>query len=249
MAARPHERTPRSTARPSTDRMSSTANTPLAPPPAPARRREAPPLVWHLQHLLGTYLPLLILALLAGFTWWLVKSTPLPDDGDTRRVLRHEPDYQMQGFELQRFKTDGTLALQLRGQEMRHFPDTDTLEIDGIEMRALGKDGSLTIAEARQALSNADASEIRLQGEVRVKRFAPVPGQSQPDNRPAQLEILGEFLQLNPPREQMRSHLPVTLRTGGGSFSMQSFEYDNLTGLLQFHGHSTATYQPARKRP
>ena len=225
--------------------MSSTTGAPLAPPPAPARRREAPPLLWRLQNLVGTYLPLLILALLAGFTWWLVKSTPLPDDGSAQRVLRHEPDYQMQGFELQRFKPDGTLALQVRGREMRHYPDTDTLEIDAIELRALGKDGTLTVAEARQALSNADASEIRLQGDVMVRRFA----QAQAETQAAQLEISGEFLQVRPPHEQMSSHLPVTLRTGQGSFHVQSFEYDNLSGLLQFHGRSTASYQPLRKRP
>lgn len=229
--------------------MSATADTPLAPPPAPSRRREAPPLLWRLQSLVGTYLPLLILALLAALTWWLVKSTPLPDDGNTARVLRHEPDYEMQGFELQRFKADGSLALQVRGREMRHYPDTDTLEIDGIELRALGKEGTLTLAEARQAISNADASEIRLQGEVRVRRFAPAQGPTPQDAQAAQLEITGDFLQLNPPVEQMRSHLPVTLRTGLGHFNVQSFEYDNLSGQLQFHGHSTATYQPRRKRP
>lgn len=228
--------------------MSATSSTPLAPPPAPARRREAPPLLWRLQNLVGTYLPLLMLALLAAFTWWLVKSTPLPDDGSAQRVLRHEPDYQMQGFELQRFKPDGTLALQVRGREMRHYPDTDTLEIDGIELRALGKDGTLTVAEARQALSNADASEIRLQGDVLVRRFAQAQSQAASDTQTAQLEISGEFLQINPPREQMSSHLPVTLRTGQGSFSVQSFEYDNLSGQLQFHGRSTASYLPRRKR-
>ena len=215
---------------------------PLAPPPAPARRREAPPLLWRLQDLVGTYLPLLILALLAGFTWWLVKSTPLPDDADERRVLRHEPDYQMQGFELQRFKADGTLALQVRGREMRHYPDTDTLEIDGIELRAMGKDGTLTTAQAHQALSNADASEIRLQGDVQVRRYA----LAQAEQQPAQLEISGEFLQLNPLLEQMRSHLPVTLQAGQGRFSVQSFEYDNLSGQLQFHGRSNASYPPRR---
>lgn len=220
---------------------------PLAPARPPLVRRAPLPLVWRLQSLLSAYLPLLLMAMLAAFTWWLVKSTPLPEDGSAQRVLRHEPDYQMQGFELQRFKADGSLALQVRGREMRHYPDTDTLEIDGIELRAMGQEGTLTIAEARQAVSNADASEIRLQGEVLVRRFAPASGATAQDAQPPQLEISGEFLQLNPPVEQMRSHLPVTLRNGLGSFSVQSFEYDNLSGQLQFHGHSTATYQARRK--
>ena len=47
---------------------------PAGPPPAPVARA----LPWHLRlrDLLSAYLPLLLMALLALSTWWLVKNTP-----------------------------------------------------------------------------------------------------------------------------------------------------------------------------
>ena len=46
----------------------------------PLRRRAAPrlPTPWHvrLRDAISSYLPLLLMALLALFTWWLVKNTP-----------------------------------------------------------------------------------------------------------------------------------------------------------------------------
>lgn len=43
----------------------------------------------------------------------------------------------MRNFDLQRVGADGKLRVHVQGSEMRHFPDTDTLEIDGIRLRAV----------------------------------------------------------------------------------------------------------------
>ena len=49
---------------------------------------------------------------------------------------RHEPDYVMTGFVVQRFAADGTLRTQIEGDTLRHYPDDDTLEIDVARIRA-----------------------------------------------------------------------------------------------------------------
>jgi len=218
----------------------------LAPPPAPARRRQPQPLVWRLQALLSAYLPLLLMAFLAAGTWWLVKNTPLLE-GPTEPVPpRHEPDYRMQGFELQRFDKSGAMRFRVEGSEMRHYPDNDTLEIDGVRLRAFALDGALTLATARRALSNGDGSELQLLGDVLVQRFVP-----QRDGglaaTPA-LEVRGEFLHAFLNTEKLRSHLPVQLSYGGGQMRAQSFEYDHLSGQLSFAGHSTARFDPPALR-
>lgn len=213
----------------------------LAPPSARGRR-SIQPLIWRVQALLTTYLPLLLMALLAGGSWWLVKNTPLAD-GPTEAVpLRHEPDYRMQNFELRRVGTDGKLRVRIEGGEMRHYPDTDTLEIDGIRLRAYGSDGSLTLATARRAISNSDASEVQLLGEVKVQRFD-VDAQGEPLST-AKLEVRGEFLQAFVATEQLRSHLPVQLFYAGGEVQAQSFNYDNLQGALSFGGRTSARFNP-----
>lgn len=218
----------------------------LAPPPAPAQRRAPSNWLWSLQALLSAYLPLLLMAFLAAGSWWLVKNTPTADGPTEPAPPRHQPDYRMQGFELQRFDGEGALRFRIEGREMRHYPDTDTVEIDGVRLRGLGRDGALTEASALRALSNADGSELQLLGEVRVRRFE--PGAGGVLATVPQLQIDGEFLHAFLNQELLRSHLPVLLRYAGGELKAQGIEYDHLKGQLRLTGHSSARFD-ARRAP
>ncbi|OWQ88529.1 LPS export ABC transporter periplasmic protein LptC [Roseateles aquatilis] len=208
----------------------------LAPPPTGPRRR-APPLSGRLQSLLASYVPLLLMAMLAAFTWWLIKNTPQLEAPRERAAPRHEPDYRMNGFELERFSSDGRLEGRVLGTEMRHYPDNDTLEIDVPQLRAYGKQGELLVADAQRGLSNGDGSEVQLLGDVKVKRY---PG-GDPNGRP-DLELYGEFLHAFVPQQKIRSHLPARVIGMGGEMQVRSFEYDQLTGQLHFSGGGRATF-------
>ncbi len=205
---------------------------PVALPTPTPQRAKPQPWLWRAQGMLSNYLPLLLMALLATGTWWLVKNTPLLDAPDGLAPPRHVPDYRMANFEIQRIGADGRLRVQISGAELRHYPDTDTVEIDQARVRAIGADGSLAIAEARQALSNGDGSDMQLLGNVHLRRLPPGSG----DNAQPQLEVRGEFLQALANSEILRSHLPVTIRQGGSTLAAQNFEYRHLTGQLSFTG-------------
>ena len=161
------------------------------------------------------------MALLAVGTWWLVQNTPRPDVPREAPAPRHEPDYTMQGFTLQRFGADGRLRVQVDGAQMRHYPDTDTIEIEGVKIRALSDDGSVTLATARRALSNGDASELQLLGGARVIHEG--LGNDPP------LEFESEFLHAFLNTERLRSHLPVQLRQGASELRVGAIDYDHLT--------------------
>ena len=134
--------------------------TPPAVLPVPTPRRRPPqPWTWRAQSLLSNYLPLLLMALLAIGTWWLVKNTPLLGDAAEPAPPRHVPDYRMANFEIQRIAADGRLNVQIAGAELRHYPDTDTVEIDNVRLRAVGTDGRVLHATARtRALSISTVS-------------------------------------------------------------------------------------------
>lgn len=201
--------------------------------PVPAPRTKPPqPWLWRVQALMSNYLPLLLMAFLASGTWWLVKNTPLLGEPAEQAAPRHEPDYRMENFEIQRIGADGRLRVQITGAELRHYPDTDTVEIDKARVRAVAPDGSLAIAEARRAISNGDGSDLQLTGDVHLRRMAPGSG----DDAPAQLDVRGEFLQALSNSEILRSHLPVTIRQGGSTLNAQNFEYRHLTGQVSFTG-------------
>ncbi len=222
----------------------------LAPPLARTRPILVKSWLWRLQTLLANYLPLLVMALLASATWWLMKSTPSSEGVDVLAPPRHEPDYQMKNFNLQRVGADGLLRVNIEGAELRHYPDTDTLEIDAISLRTYSADGSLTVAKANRAISNSDGSEVQLLGAVHVKRFDRVAdGQLQGQALGApKLEMRGEFLHAFVNTEILRSHLPVQLNYAGAELKAQSFEYEYLTSQLRFDGRTHARFDAASSR-
>ena len=182
----------------------------------------------------SAYLPVLLMALLALGTWWLVKNTPLFVSERMPAPLRHEPDYTMSQFMVQRFAPEGAMRAQIEGDSMRHYPDTDTLEIDNPRIRALAPDGRVTVATAHRALSNGDASEVQLSGGAHVVREAGEQGEA--------IDFRGEFLHYFVNTERVRSHLPVVVRQGRTEIRADAFDFDNLTRAVDFKGHVHAVF-------
>jgi lipopolysaccharide export system protein LptC len=219
----------------------------LAPPRAASSPRQAQPLSWRIQALLSAYLPLLLMAFLASGTWWLVKNTPGAEEAVVAAPARHKPDYEMKNFELQRLGPDGRLRVRIEGSELRHYPDTNSIEIDGIRLRAYAADGNLTLATASRGIGNAAASEIQLLGDVKLQRFdVDATGQAL---RQPRLEVKGEFMRALGDVEKLNSHLPVLLSYAGGDVRTQGFEFDNLLGQLSFTGRTAAHFEiPAKTK-
>jgi len=179
------------------------------------------------------YLPVVFMGLLALASWWLVRSAPTVPSGGAEPARGHEPDYFMEGFSVKNFGPEGQLLSEVRGEMGRHFPDTDTLEIDRMRLSAQDAAGRTTRASADRALSNADGSEVQLFGNAMVVREAApgAAGRQQP-----RLAFEGEFLHVWPQLERVRSHQPVTLTRGGDRFTGDSLAYDNIAQVLELQG-------------
>jgi lipopolysaccharide export system protein LptC len=210
----------------------------LALPPAAteAGRDRAVKMPWtsRLLDTVSAYLPVLLMALLALGTWWLVKNTPLFEGERPVVPLRHEPDYTMSQFMVQRFGLNGAMRVQLEGDVMRHYPDTDTFEIDNPRIRALAPDGRVTLATARSALSNGDGSEVQLSGNAHIVREAHEKAEA--------IEFRGEFLHGFANIERVRSHLPVVMNQGRTEVRADTLDYDNLSRLVDFKGSVRAVF-------
>lgn len=126
---------------------------------------------------LAVYLPLLLMGLMAMTSYWLVRNTPKLGDVEVAAAPRHEPDYYMRDFSVKVFEADGRLKSVIVGTEGRHYPDTDTLEIDQPRIRILGAGGNVTTATAVRGVINADGSEAQLFEKAVVVREAAVNAQ------------------------------------------------------------------------
>ena len=198
----------------------------------------AAPWPLRLLDLASAYLPLLMMAALAAGTWWLVRNAPSVEVPQAAVAPRHEPDYEMMNFLVQRFAKDGTLRTQLEGKRLRHFPDNDTLEIDQARIRSIGSDGVVTIAVADRALANGDGSEVQLLGDARITR--PAHGDQQ------EVEFRSDFLHAFRNVEQVRTHLPVVVTQGESIVRAGGMDYDNLTRIVDLKGHTSATFVSPR---
>lgn len=207
----------------------------LGPAPGSAPRLRVP---WHrrLRDTVSAYLPLLLMTLLALLTWWLVKNTPVPGAPTEDLPVRTAPDYTMTRFSLERFDADGRLKVRIEGERLRHFPDTDRIEIEDVRIRAHAPEGRVTLARAQRALANGDASEVQLIGGAEVV--------SRPDQGAA-LEMSGEFLHAFLVTERVRSHLPVRVRQGGSELQAGGLEYDHGSGRLELKGPIRAVFGAA----
>ncbi|WP_298929954.1 LPS export ABC transporter periplasmic protein LptC [uncultured Ramlibacter sp.] len=190
---------------------------------------------------LTIYLPLILMGLMALGTYWLARSTPSLLPPEAQRAETHDPDYFMRRFSVKTFEPSGRLKSEVVGTEARHYPDTDTLEIDQPRIRAYNEAGELTVATAKRGLSNADGSEVQLIGDAVVTREA-LKG---PDGvlRP-KLEFRGEFLHAFMQAERVRSHKPVTLIRGDDQFTADNLDYDNLDRVMDLRGRVRGTLMP-----
>jgi lipopolysaccharide export system protein LptC len=205
-----------------------------------AGRAPRPHMPWHLRlrDLLSAYLPLLLMALLALATWWLVKHSPHASGAPEARPPSSEPDYTMTEFAVERFDAQGRLELRVEGAQMRHFPDTDHIEVDRARIRAIAPDGRVTLAQAQRAVGNGDGSELQLLGGAEVQST---------DAAGAPLLMRGEFLHAFLVTERVKSHLPVLVAVGASTLSAAGLDFDHGAGRLVLQGPVRAQLAPRTK--
>lgn len=210
----------------------------LGPDPGAARPGR---ISWadRLRMALGTYLPLLMMVALALATWWLVKISPPAPEQRKPSAVRHDADYQLARFSMQRFDANGRLAVLIEGEQLRHYPDTDELEIDTVRITATAPDGRVTRATARHAVAAGDGSEARLEGDARI--VSQGPGDEPP------VEIEGQRLLAQLQQRVFSTDQPVRVRQGASEFSAAALRYDDTTRQLVLTGRLHAQLTPQRK--
>ena len=194
---------------------------------------------------IAVYLPLLMMGVLALATYLLARHTPafLPDPAP--QAARHEPDYFLRGFTVRSFDAQGRLKSEVSGAEGRHYPDTDTLEINQPRLRAYNERGQVTVAIAQRALTNGDASEVQLFGNAVVTRDSGTGARGEPT---PPIRISGDFLHFFVNSEQLRSNRPVVIERGTDRFTGDTLDYNNLDLQLQLSGRVRGVIAPGAKR-
>ena len=182
---------------------------------------------------LSIYLPVILMGVLAMGSYWLLRATPAPLVPEVASPPTHDADYFMRRFKVQSFEVSGLLKSELAGSEIRHYPDTDTLEIDQVRMHSYSREGQLTVITAQKALSNGDGSEVQFFGNARVVRdaYSDVSGKLVP-----RIELRSEFLHAVMDTERITTPKPVELIRGNDRFTGDAMDYDNINRVMELRG-------------
>jgi lipopolysaccharide export system protein LptC len=177
-------------------------------------------------------LPLVVLGMLAGFSFWLEQSTQGEDTGG-RSKLRHDPDFWVDQFTLRRFGIDGSIQHLLTAKRMEHFPDDESTEIASPHLAYFR--GRKTVATARTAWLDKEGKHVRLNDDVRIVR----PGiDGGPDT-----VITTSVLNIVPDDEYAQTDAPVTLNQGRTVIHGVGLEVSNKTQIAVLSGPVQGTIQ------
>ena len=203
------------------------------------QRRSRPRWTVRVRESMMVYLPLLLMTLLALGTWLIAKNTPGLLAPSAPGVVKHEPDYTLDRFNLQRFSVDGALKVEIEGEHMQHFPDDDMMEVEKIRVVSTDPDGRKMIATAQHGRARGDSSEVWLDGQAQVI--------SESDGE-VPVQMNGEHLHALPKLRRVDSTYMVIVHQGDSEFNADGLEYDDNTRVLTLHGNVHATMQPAARK-
>jgi lipopolysaccharide export system protein LptC len=215
------------------------ALSPLSPPQDDQQRRTRPGWAVRVRERIVGYLPLMLMVGLALGTWLIAKNTPglLAPSGPA--VVKHEADYTLDQFDMQRFDPDGALKVEIQGEHLQHFPDDDIMEVEQIRVVSTAPDGRRMTATALHGRARGDSSEVWLDGQAQIVSEA--EGQ-------LPIQMNGEHLHALPKLRQIDSKSMVIVRQGDSEFNADGLEYDDNTRLLTLHGNVHALMQPGLRK-
>ena len=188
-------------------------------------------------------LPGVLMTVFALGSWWLVRSLPSLFSEAQPKLVRLAPDYYLENFSVKSFDSQGRLSRELSGSRAQHFPDSDTLEVNQVKLRALSLEGRLVNASADKALAKGDGTQMTLLGDVKLTQQVGPSGK----NKGALIEMSGQSLNAFPKDERLVSDLPIEIRRGTDVFSANSMQLNAKTGAYELNGKVRGLIQVTRR--
>ena len=185
---------------------------------------------------LSVYLPMVVMALLASSSWWLVRSVPELLTTTTMPPVRQEPDYRLADFSVKSFDAQGRLTREVSGDTAQHYPATEALHVEQVRIYAQSESGTQMNARAKQGIATDDGKQVTLIGDAYAI-------QHPHDTRP-QVELRGVRLVALPDEDRLVSSDPVQITRDRDVFTAETMDFNSDTGAYVLQGRVRGTLAP-----
>jgi lipopolysaccharide export system protein LptC len=185
--------------------------------------------------------PALLLAALAGLTYWLDAQVQAPPDRPDG-TARHDPDLILTDFRAERFDERGRVREALTAARAEHHPDDRSIDFARPTLTISAAERPQVTVSADHGSITGDQEVVVFRGNVHAERAASEPGQ--PGTKTGPLKLAGEHLRVLPRQERMDTDQPVTIEEPRGIIRAAGMEFDNRSQTLRFRGGIRGTLHP-----
>ncbi|RIX40685.1 MAG: LPS export ABC transporter periplasmic protein LptC [Rhodocyclales bacterium GT-UBC] len=124
-----------------------------------------------MKHWPSQLFPIILLALLAGLSFWLQKAIS-HDEVKHDGKLRHDPDAVAENFVAKRFNEFGQVKYRLTAPSLVHYPDDDTSILESPVLISYRQDAPPITVTSKHAKVTAKGETIYLWDDVYLTRAA-----------------------------------------------------------------------------
>ncbi len=183
------------------------------------------------------WLPLAILMVLAGLSFWIEQMVQLPANGS--KTGNAEPESIIENFQAVRTDAEGNPQYRLSASRLKHYSGDRPTEMESPKFVHLGYRGSEVRASSQTATISADSKEVDLRGDVKISRTAKV---GVPD-----MVFRTAHLKLYPEQDKLYAPGAVEIRDSAMVARAGAMEYDTQKRIIKLTGRVKAQYQHAKK--
>lgn len=186
---------------------------------------------------LSAWLPLVIMAVLAAGTYWLLQNT-LPRPAQMVSADKaHTPDYFADQFSISMLDESGVTQYRIAAASMVHYEDDAATHATLPAIRAFTPGQPVVTATGKRAVINADGSIVDLYDDAHIVRDA---GSTDP-----RMQADSEHFRVLTNDDIIETEKPVKLLRGLSQMTANGMIYNNVTRemrlLGQVHGMIAAS--------
>jgi len=189
---------------------------------------------------LTAWFPLLLLAALAGLTFWLDRFVQPPGNGPGA-AARHDPDYIVEGLSAVRMAADGGVKHTLLAQRMVHYPDDDSTHLSVPRFVSYATAQAPVTITSREALVSSEGENIYFHDDVVITR-APYLNRSE-------LRMRTTYLHVIPDDNIAKTDRPVTITDANTTVEAVGLELNSETQVLRLLSRVKGIYHDREKLP
>jgi lipopolysaccharide export system protein LptC len=192
---------------------------------------------------LTSWSPVLLLAGLAGLTYWLDAQVQAPvkrNDGNAR----HDTDLYVDSLRAVVLGPDGRPRQLLEARRAEHFPDDDTTVLAKPVFQLKQPGQPVFHVSAEQGKASGDRRNVWFTGGVRATRQAATVAPAGSSEPSGPITLTTEYLHVLPQEHRVRSDKPVTIEEARGIIRSVGIELDTDARTVKLKSAVNGTLAP-----